>query len=232
MSQPVSFESSGDVAVLRLDDGKANAISPAVLDALGEALDQAEAAGQAVALVGRPGRFSAGFDLSVLREGPAPGRALVTGGARLALRLARFPAPAVIGCTGHALAMGAVLLVAADSRIGAQGDFKLGFNEVAIGMTTPVFLMEFARERISKRHFVRALVQAEIYPPEAAVDAGLLDRLVDPERVLEAAHAEAGRLAKLPRAAYVATRALARGRAIEHIEATLDGDMAAAFPGT
>lgn len=232
MSQPISFESTGDVAVLRLDDGKANAISPVVLESLGEALDQAEAAGQAVVLTGRPGRFSAGFDLSVLREGPAPGRALVTGGARLALRLSRFPGPVVIGCTGHALAMGAVLLTAADTRIGALGDFKLGFNEVAIGMTTPVFLMELARERISKRHFVRAVVQSEIYGPETAVDAGLLDRTVEPERVLEVAHAEAERLAKLPRGAYVATRALAHGRALDHIESTLEDDMAAAFPGS
>lgn len=232
MSEPLSFESSGDVAVLRLDDGKANAISPAVLQAFGEALDQAEEAGQAVALVGRPGRFSAGFDLSVLREGPAAGRALVTGGAQLALRLARFPAPVVIACTGHALAMGAVLLTAADTRIGAAGDFKLGFNEVAIGMTTPVFLMELARERISKRHFTRAIVQAEIYGPEAAVDAGLLDRTVEAERVVEVAHAEAERLAKLPRGAYVGTRALARAAALAHIEATLESDMAAAFPGS
>ena len=61
MPESVSFESSGDVAVVRLDDGKANAISPAVLEAVGGALDQAEEAGQAVLLTGRPGRFSAGI---------------------------------------------------------------------------------------------------------------------------------------------------------------------------
>lgn len=232
MSEPVSFESSGDVAILRLDDGKANAISPAVLEALGAALDQAEEAGQAVLLVGRPGRFSAGFDLGVLREGGAgAGRALVSGGARLALRLARHGGPVVIGCTGHALAMGAVLLTSADSRIGAQGEFKIGFNEVAIGMATPVFLLEFARARLSKRHFLRATVQAEIYSPSGAVDAGFLDRVVPPERVFEEAIAEAERLAKLPRAAYLRTRSLAFGKSLDEIEATLEADMAGAFPG-
>lgn len=230
MAETVSFESSGDVAILRIDDGKANALSPALLEAIGSGLDQAEEAGQAVLLLGRPGRFSAGFDLGVLRDGGADAaRSLVTAGARLAIRLARYPAPVVIGCTGHALAMGAVLLVAADSRIGARGDFKIGFNEVAIGMVTPIFLLELARERISKRHFLRAAIQAEIYSPDAAVDAGFLDRVSEPDRVLDEALAEAERLAKLPRSAYVRTRALARAATLERIEATLEADMAGAF---
>lgn len=232
MAESVTIESSGDVAILRLDDGKANALSPSVLEALGSALDQAEEAGQAVLLVGRPGRFSAGFDLGVMREGvPGAARDMVAGGARLALRLARHPGPVVIGCTGHALAMGAVLLTAVDSRIGALGDFKLGFNEVAIGMTTPLFLVEFARNRISKRHNLRAIVQAEIYDPVGAVDAGFLDRAVEPERVFDEAVAEAERLAKLPRAAYVHTRARLFGASLDAIEADLEADMAGAFPG-
>ena len=231
MSDPVCFESSGDVAILRLDDGKANALPPVVLAALGAGLDRAAEAGQAVLLVGRPGRFSAGFDLSVMREGgPDAAREMITAGARLALRLARFPAPVVIGATGHALAMGAVLLLTADTRVGARGDFKIGFNEVAIGMATPAFLMEFARERISKRHFLRATVEAEIYDPESAVDVGFLDRTAEPDRVIDVALAEAERLAKLPRAAYARTRAVARSAVLDHIEASLVADMAGAFP--
>jgi enoyl-CoA hydratase len=231
MADSVSFESSGDVAILRLDDGKANALSPAVIEALGAGLDQAEEGGQAVLLAGRPGRFSAGFDLGVMREGgPVAARDMVTSGARLALRLARHPGPVVIACTGHALAMGAVLLTAVDSRIGASGDYKIGFNEVAIGMATPLFLVEFARGRLSKRHFVRATVQAEIYDPAGAVDAGFLDRTTEPDRVLDAAIAETERLAKLPRAAYLRTRASVLAATLEEIEAKLEADMAGAFP--
>ena len=231
MSEPVTFESSGDVAIIRLDDGKANALAPAILTALGSALDQAEEEDQAVLLLGRPGRFSAGFDLGVMREGgPAAAKEMVSAGARLAVRIARHPAPVVIGCTGHALAMGAVLLTAADTRIGAQGDFKLGFNEVAIGMTTPIFLLELARERLSKRHFMRAVVQSEIYAPDEAVDAGLLDSTTTPEALEATALGEATRLAKLPRTAYVRTRALARGAALDLIESTLESDLASAFP--
>jgi len=231
MTEPVTLETSGDVAIIRLDDGKANAISPTVLSALGTALDQAEEANQAVLLLGRPGRFSAGFDLGVMREGgPEAAHALVGGGARLAVRIARHPAPVVIGCTGHALAMGAVLLTAADTRIGAQGDFKIGFNEVAIGMTTPIFLLELARERLSKRHFTRAVVQSEIHGPDEAVDAGLLDATAAPDALEATALAEAERLAKLPRGAYVRTRALARRATLELIESTLEADLASAFP--
>jgi len=232
MSDAVTFESAGDVAILRIDDGKANALSHALLGQINSALDQAEEAGQAVLMLGRPGKFCAGFDLSVMQGGgPSAAVEMVKAGAVLGLRLARFPAPVVIGATGHALAMGAVLLCTVDTRIGALGAFKLGFNEVAIGMTTPIFLLEMARARMSKRHFYRAVVQSEIYSPEAAVDAGLLDQVVAPEALEETARAEVEKLAKLPRKAYVNSRALVHAATLAHIEATLDADLQKAFGG-
>jgi len=233
MADALAIESSGDVSILRLDDGKANALSPAVLRALADGFRQAGDAGQAVLLTGRPGRFSAGFDLGVMREGgPGAAREMVTAGALLALQIARHPAPVVIASTGHALAMGAVLLMTSDLRIGATGAFKIGFNEVAIGMTTPVFLMELARERISKRHFMRSVVLAEIHDPISAVDAGFLDRTTSPEALHDEALAAATALAKLPRAAFVRTRQLARSETLERIESTLQADMAGAFPAS
>ncbi len=226
MPDTVFFESSGDVAIIRLDDGKANALSPDMLAAINSALDQAEEAGLAVLLTGRPGRFSAGFDLGVMREGGADvAMAMVDTGARLALRLARFPAPVVIASTGHALAMAAVLLMAADSRLGAEGAFKIGFNEVAIGSRVPIFLAELARSRMSSAEFIRGTVQAEIYTPERAVSAGFYDRTGAAEQLLEQALEETQRLAKLPRSAYLSTRAVVRGAMLDHIEATLERDL-------
>ncbi len=157
-------------------------------------------------------------------------RALVTAGAELAIHIARHPTPVVIACNGHAIAMGAVLLLAADLRIGASGDFKIGFNEVAIGMAAPVFLVEFARDRLSKRHLQRATVQAEIYSPESAVDAGFLDRVIAPEDLFAGALEESRRLAQLPREAFVRTRVHVREDVLERIEATLADDIAGAFP--
>ncbi len=150
MADLVQYDLREGVARLSLDDGKANAISHAMLDAVNGALDRAEKEAGAVLIAGRPGRFSAGFDLSVMRSGGAAVGELVGGGARLALRLYEFPSPVVAACTGHALAMGAILLLASDTRLGARGDFKLGLNEVAIGMTgsrmTGLLLRQLKRE--------------------------------------------------------------------------------------
>lgn len=231
MHASLDYALSGQVAILRVDDGKANALAPSLLRALQEGLRRAEKEAAAVVLSGRPGRFSAGFDLSVFQqEGPDAARAMVSAGAELAVQIARHPTPVVIACSGHALAMGAVLLCAADLRIGAAGAFKIGFNEVAIGMAAPLFLVEFARERLSKRHLQRATVQAKIYDPEAAVDAGFLDQVVSEEELASAALEEAQRLGRLPGAALVRTRKLLRGEMLDRIEATLADDMAGAFP--
>ena len=231
MSDSVRYELSGDVAILRIDDGKANALAPAIIAAIQGGLQRAEKEAGAVLLTGRPGRFSAGFDLGVFQTGgPEAARRMVAAGAELAVQITRHPTPVVIACNGHALAMGAVLLLAADLRIGASGDFKIGFNEVAIGMAAPIFLVEFARERLSKRHLQRATVQAEIYSPEAAVDAGFLDRVAAPGDLFAGALEEAQRLAQLPRAAFARTRGTVRREMLERIEATLVEDLAGAFP--
>jgi enoyl-CoA hydratase len=203
---PVHFELRDDVAVVRLDDGKANAISQLVIDGLQQAFDRAEKEAGAVLWVGRPGRFSAGFDLGVMRSQPDAARSLVAAGAELFLRLFTHPLPTVAACTGHAIAAGAIGLLSADTRIGAEGEFKIGLNEVGIGMTLPVFGVELARHRLSKRHFTRAVIQAELYDPSAAVDAGYLDRVVPGEALFEEALREAARLAQLPRQAHAGTK--------------------------
>ncbi len=222
----VTTELRDGLAWLRLDDGKANALSPAVIEALGAALDRAEKEAGAVVLLGRPGRFSAGFDLSVMGSGPEQVRSLVTAGAELLMRLYAFPLPVVAACTGHALAAGSLLLLASDFRVGARGDFKIGLNEVAIGMTLPIFAVELARARLSKRHFDRATAQAEIYAPEAAVDAGFLDRLAAPDAIEEAAASEASRLAALRQPAFRASKWLAHRRTLEAVRETLAENMA------
>lgn len=229
MSDSIHYEIDGDVAVIRMDDGKANALGPTVIDGLTQALDRAGSEAGATVLTGRDGRFSAGFDLTVLREGPEAGKKLVSMGARLAVRVARHPTPLVLACSGHALAMGAVLLNAADVRIGAAGDFKIGYNEVAIGMIAPHFLVELARERLSKRHFHRATIQAQIYDPQSALDAGFLDQVVDPAELLSTACATAQTLAGFPRGAYVGTRRMVREEVLVKIESELEADMNRAF---
>jgi enoyl-CoA hydratase len=221
----MGFQMEGLVAALRFDDGKANALSHAAIDELNAALDRAEKEAGAVLLAGRTGCFSAGFDLSTMKAGPDAVRSLVSAGAELLLRLYEAPLPIVMACSGHALAMGAVLLLASDFRIGAAGDFKIGLNEVSIRMTLPLFAVEIARDRLSRRQFERSVIQAEIYRPEGAVDAGYLDRIVPAERLTEEALAEATRLAGLPRRAFSETKQRARGASAERIRRSLAEEM-------
>lgn len=227
MSSILRYDLDGDVAVLRLDDGKANVIGPDTVTALGEGLTRAEGEAGAVLIIGREGKFSAGFDLSVMTSGVEAMQDLVRSGAELLLRLYASPLPTVAACTGHALAMGSLLLLAGDTRIGAEGPFKLGLNEVAIGMGLPIFAVELARDRLSPRHFTAATIQGQVFDPAGAVDAGYLDRLVPAEELAATAREEAGRLARLRRGAVGHTKSRARQATVDHIRATLDEDMAA-----
>lgn len=217
---PLASEIRDGLAVVRMDDGKANAFSFAMLEALGAALDAAARDAKALVLLGRPGRFSGGFDLGVMNQGGEAMVRLVTAGGRLALRLYEFPLPVVVGCTGHALAMGAVVLCAADLRIGAAGDFKVGLNEVAIGLTLPVFAAELARERLAATHLARATALAEVFSPAGAVEAGFLDRTVAPADVEQAALEAAAALAALPGRAHAGTKRLLREPALATIRAS------------
>jgi enoyl-CoA hydratase len=214
-----------DVALLEMDDGKANALSPDMIRGVHAALDRAEKEAAAVAWLGRPGRFSGGFDLATMRAGPEAVRGLVSAGAELFVRIYRHPGPVVVGCTGHAIAAGALALLAADWRVGTRGAFQIGLNEVAIGMTLPLFGVEMARHRLSKRHLVRATTQAELYAPDAALDAGYLDAVVDPDALAEETWAAAQRLAGLRQPALAGTKERVHGDVCRRIEASLESDM-------
>jgi enoyl-CoA hydratase len=226
---PVTYTLDGNVAVIHFDDGKANVFTHAALAEIQSLLTRAETdEAKAVAIIGRPGKFSAGFDLSVMTAGPDQARDLLRAGAELALRIYTFPMPVLLGVTGHALAMGAIVLMAADVRIGADGPFKIGLPEVEIGMPLPIFAVEFARDRLSKRHFVSAVQHARVTTPADAVDVNFLDRVVDPESVESETMAAAHDLAdRLRERAFVLTRENTRVSTARAIQAGLDEDMAA-----
>jgi enoyl-CoA hydratase len=211
-TEPVTYELRDGIAAITLDDGKVNALSHPIIDSLHEHLTRAESEASAVLLAGRPGRFSGGFDLSVMRGGPEGVRDLVTAGAELILRVYEFPLPVVVACTGHAVAAGAILLMASDVRIGTEGEFKIGLNEVAIGMPVPQFAVELARDRLAKRAFVPAVSHARLYAPFDAVDAGYLDEVARADDVVAVARQRAEELAgSLNNVAFRLTRANARG---------------------
>jgi enoyl-CoA hydratase len=185
MSERVTYRCEGGVARITMDDGKVNAMSPAMMADIDAALDRAEAHRAIVVLrSARPGIFSAGFDLKVFRAGdPDESLKMVRAGAELALRLMGFPQPTIGVMEGHAYPMGTFLLLACDVRIGALGAYRMGLNEVMIGISPPVFAIELTRSRVHPAYLSRTVTLGEMFEPEAAVTAGFLDRAVAPEAV-------------------------------------------------
>src|SRR5438874_4095134 len=147
--------------------------------------------------------LTGGFDLSIMRGADLSAVAdLVTLGGELMVRLYSSPMPVVCACTGHAVAAGALLLLASHYRVGAEGEFRIGLIEGAIGMTLPDWAVVLAADRLSRRHLQQAAIEARVYQPAEAIDAGFLDRVVPAESVIDAAFEEATRLAALPAPAY------------------------------
>jgi enoyl-CoA hydratase len=202
----VQYEVRDRIAHVTLANGKANALSPDVIAGLGDALSRAEDAGEAevgaVLVTGAAGMFSGGFDLQVMRSGGEAAGRLVTDGGELFSRMYGAQIPVVVACSGHAIAAGALLLLGADARVGARGEFRIGLIETQLGMVLPRWAVELARERLSPRHLQDATVGARVYDPEGAVEAGFLDSVVPSEALATAAEAEAQRWAAFPRAAY------------------------------
>ncbi|MGB8858431.1 MAG: crotonase/enoyl-CoA hydratase family protein [Ilumatobacteraceae bacterium] len=234
-TQGVTIERSDRVMVLHLDDGKANALSSAAIAAISAALDDAEADDTigAVVVHGRPGRFSAGFDLSVMRGGDLGEIVgLVSDGGDLVRRMYGASLPIVAACTGHALAAGALMLLGCDVRIGADVDCKIGLNEVAIGMVLPDWAITIAQDRLSRRHVQRAVATAEVTDGAGAVDAGFLDMVVPEADVLAVATAKAQELAALNGRAYAGTVLALRGPVLDRMAAQITADREAGVAPT
>lgn len=217
-----TLDTQGTVAVITMDDGKANAINPPMLESLHAAFDEAEAgSATAVVLTGRPGRFSAGFDLNYFQtQGAEATRTLVSDGGKLAHRLYGFKKPVVAAVSGHAIAMGCFLAQSCDYRIGTAGDFKIGANETAINMVLPEFALQLLRARVRPDRLTEAAVIARLFAPNEAVEVGYLDRVVEGDVLMETAMATASALGELPNGAYFGNKKLVRRETLAAIEAS------------
>lgn len=225
MTELASYELEGRIASIAIDDGKVNAFSIPMLEAIHAALDRAEADNAVVILSGREKYFSAGFDLKVFREEPERVVQMLTLGATLCERVLSFPTPVLVACSGHAIAAGSFLPLAADLRIGVDGPFKIGLNEVQIGLTVPLFVVELARQRLTPAHFNRALTTAAMYSPEEAVAAGFLDRVVPAAELRSASLEAAEQLATLDLAAHKATKLRVRAGALEALRTGIETEL-------
>jgi enoyl-CoA hydratase len=226
MQNLVNFNYADQVSTIVMDDGKANVMSPAMLGALHAAFDDAERADGLVLFSSGGKHFSGGFDLSVLATGTHQEKnEMLKAGAELALRILSFPRPVITLCQGNALPMGAFLLLASDVRIATDGLYRIGLNEVMIGLTLPLFAIEIARQRLTPAYFNRALMTGEMFEPQEAVTAGFFDRVVSSERMTDVVAETLLALSKIDYAAHAATKARARKEAIDAVRSAIDAEL-------
>lgn len=224
MSTLVDYQLDNGIAIIKLNNGKVNALSPEVIQQLNAALDQATADQAVVILTGQAGILSGGYDLKVMMSGPQNALDLVAAGSTLTRRMLAHPYPIIIACPGHAVAKGAFLLLAADYRMAIEGEFKIGLNEVQIGMTMHQAGLVLARDRLAPAAFQRAVINAEMFTPQAAREAGFVDQVVAPEALLESALQVAAQLKGLNMKAHRNTKLKARATLLADLDAAIEYD--------
>ena len=225
MSDLISYQLEDGIATLTISNGKVNAISPDVIAAFNAALDQAEADRAIVIITGQPGILSGGYDLKVMTSGPQNAINLVAAGSTLARRMLSHPYPIIVACPGHAVAKGAFILLSADYRIGVEGPFSIGLNEVLIGMTMHHVGIELARDRLRKNFFNRSVINGEMFNPQQALEAGFLDAVVAPEELMNAAKAMATQLKKINMTAHKNTKLKVRKAFLETLDKAIELDQ-------
>lgn len=229
MNTHVHYRLENGVAILQLDNGKVNALSPAVITALNQALDQAEQDKAVVVLTGQPGMLSGGYDLKVMMAGPQQALDLVASGSALTRRMLAHPFPLIVACSGHAVAKGAFLLLAADYRIAVDGEFRIGLNEVQIGMTMHQAGIALARDRLSPACYQRAVINAEMFSPQAACAAGFVDKVVSADALMPTALAVAGQMQQLNMRAHRQTKLRVRAALLAELDQAIQQDLQHSF---
>jgi enoyl-CoA hydratase len=224
-NESVQYDLQDQIATIRIDDGKRNALSPQVLREIYQALDRAESDGAIVILTGRESVFTAGFDLNVMKRGGVNALRMLRAGYALTARVMAYPYPVIAACNGHVLAMGVFLMLSADYVIGSRGDFKITANEVALGLTIPRVAAAMLQHRLKPAAFQRAVTLSEYFDVESALSAGFFDDLVDPVDLIPCAEARAAEFSELDQRAHAASKRRIRAALIRKIRFSIPLDL-------
>ncbi len=211
MSDLVSLKIEDGIAIMTLDDGKANALSFAMMEALNATLDEAEAKADVIILTGNSKATSAGFDLKVMQNEPDRVADMVGTGGKFLTRLFINPKPIIIASSGHGIAAGGLLMLSADYRIGAEGTALYGLNESAIGMVMPHYGLELALHKIDNKYLDASFAGAQLFDSATAVKAGYLDEVVPADQLMTTAMEKAQAMQKLDAKAFAGNKRLIRG---------------------
>lgn len=207
----------GGVRELRLTRPPANAFNLALIEALTEAIRSAPTGGaDALVISGAPGMFSGGLDVpELLALGREEIKTFWRAFYDMLHAAAASEVPVGAAITGHCPAAGAVLAVFCDHRVMADGPFKIGMNEVQVGLTVPPALQYAMKRLTGPRQGDALLIRGALISPAEALDVGLVDEVVAADEVVSASIAWAERLMLLPRAAMRDTRRIARADLVD-----------------
>ena len=222
----MELERVGEAMVVRMRAGKANALNPAWFDRMNSLLDDALAArARAVVITGYEGFFSAGLDLPALDALDEQAMSsFMTGFSRTMLRLFELPLPVVAAVNGHAIAGGCVLALQADVRIGAASDFRMGLNEVQLGIGLPYLVLETLRAQVPAPALLPIAQEGRLFSPDEALAVGLLHEVVPADRLEQRAVSRAMELGTLPSSAYAAVKQGLRSAVAERIRGLQERD--------
>ena len=213
----------GEISIITLNDGKANVFSPAMIKDVNSCLDNVPTDSGCLIIRGSKGMFSAGFDLKVIGSGDVDAiKSMSKSGFKMLSRILDFPRPVIGACTGHGIALGTFLLCCCDYRIGLKGDFMIGANEMRTNMVIPIPILELIKFRVSQAHKYRAILGGTIYPISDAVEAGLIDEVVDEESFEEKLSEKAQDLATMGHPSYSLTKELFIAEVSEKIKNALE----------
>lgn len=221
----VQYSLQDQVAIIRIDDGKRNALSPQLLRELRQAFDRAESDRAIVVMTGRESVFSAGFDLHVMKRGGVNALRMLRAGYALTARVMAHPYPVIAACNGHVMAMGVFLMLSADYVVGSRGDFKIAANEVALGLTMPRVAAAMLRHRLTPAAFQRAVTLSEYFDVDSALSAGFFDELVDPVDLMVRAETLADTYKELDQTAHAASKRRVRAALIRKIRLSIPLDL-------
>ena len=217
----------GAVRELRLNRPPANALSPELVSAIMRAVDQAPKQGaRALVLSGSPGRFCGGLDVPLLLTLDKPSMtAMWRDFYSMMCVMAACPVPMAAAITGHAPAGGTVLTLFADYRVVAEGAWKLGLNEVAVGLTLPPVIFLVLRRLLGAHQAERLAVSGLLISPPEALRIGLVDEIVAPDNVIGRAVEWCQGMVALPQASMTATRSQARSDLVKIFEHSFANEL-------
>ena len=218
----IEIENRGDVAIARVQRGKGNALNLELLEAFERCLTTLEAsAARAVVVTGQGSVFGAGVDLpELVAGGESYVKKFIPLLDQVFEHIARFPKPIVAAVNGHAIAGGAILMLACDQRIVARGKARIGLTEIQVGVPFPAWALEIARFATPPEHFQTLILTGRTWLADEALARGLVDEVVEPDQLEARALEVAGELGKLFPETYAASKLAVRRPLFEAVAAS------------